>query len=340
MQLETPSNRHKQPVCGATKAYISWEKWGRRGPETVRRFAAATQAREVCKFRVREVSAFFAAVSTSDFRRHPPRRPHPTNMATRSTPARHIYVGTAGWTIPRAHAEACAGEGSHLERYARAMNCVEINSTFYRPHQARTFERWAATTPANFRFAVKAPKLIAHTARLCRCGAELAAFFDNIRPLGAKLGVVLVQLPPKLAFDEGTAREFLETLRELHTAPVVIEPRHASWFTPGVSRLLREFEIARAMADPPAGSALAAEPGGWPGLRYFRLHGSPIKYRSEYTEAFLRALATKIQAARAADTWVIFDNTAGNHALGNALTLRDIFMHPPKISVDPKQRTE
>ncbi len=234
---------------------------------------------------------------------------------------RTIHIGTAGWVVPRIHAHAVVAEGSHLERYAGTMNCVEINSTFYRPHLAKTFERWAASTPEDFRFAVKLSKTITHGAKLRGCGAELATFFDNIRPLGVKLGPVLVQLPPKLAFDEGTVREFLETLRELHRGPVVVEPRHASWFAPTVSRLIREFEIARAMADPPAGSPMASEPGGWAGLQYYRLHGSPRKYWSEYSAEFLAELARKIKAHRG-ETWVIFDNTASNHALGNALTLR------------------
>lgn len=232
------------------------------------------------------------------------------------------YVGTAGWVVPKQYADQVASEGSHLEKYAGRLNCVEINSTFYRPHQARTFERWAQTSPPEFRFAVKLSKAITHGAKLCRCGAELVAFFDNVRPLGEKLGPVLVQLPPKLSYDDGNAREFFSTLRELHSGPVVLEPRHASWFIPQVDRMLREFEVSRAMADPPQGSALAAEPGGWPQLRYYRLHGSPRKYWSPYEESFLAELAKKITAERrAADAWVVFDNTASNYAFGNALEL-------------------
>lgn len=236
---------------------------------------------------------------------------------------RTLHIGTAGWVVPRIHAHALAAAGPHLERYAGAMNCVEINSTFYRPHQAKTFERWVASTPHDFRFAVKLAKAITHNAKLQRCGAELAAFFDNIRPLGEKLGPVLVQLPPKLAFDESTAREFFETLRELYRGAVVVEPRHASWFASSVSRLIREYEIARAMADPPAGSPLASEPGGSTDLRYYRLHGSPRKYWSQYSVEFLAGLAGRIQnEKRAENVWVIFDNTAQNHALGDALKLR------------------
>ncbi|HEY5056291.1 MAG TPA: DUF72 domain-containing protein, partial [Acidobacteriaceae bacterium] len=247
-----------------------------------------------------------------------------------------IHIGTAGWVVPKLHAHAVAAEGSHLQRYAGVANCVEINSTFYRPHLARTFERWVATTPDVFRFAVKLSKTVTHGAKLCRCGTELMAFFDNVRPLGEKLGPVLVQLPPKLAFDEGTAREFFETVRELHHGQIVVEARNASWFAPSVERMLREFEVARAMADPPQGSTLAGEPGGWPALRYYRLHGSPRKYWSEYGEDFLRVLAKRIESEkRAKEVWVIFDNTASNHALGNAMTLRKMVGRSATVVWDP-----
>ncbi len=241
----------------------------------------------------------------------------------KAKPSSLIRIGTAGWVVPKIHAAACAHTGTHLEKYSRVLNAVEINSTFYRPHQPKTFERWAATTPEDFRFIVKLAKSITHEAKLVRTGALLSTFFDNIRPLGEKLGPVLIQLPPKLAFDSGIVREFLETVRELHTGPLVVEPRHASWFILPVDRLLREFEVARAMADPPAGSPAAAEPGGWSALRYFRLHGSPRKYWSAYEPAALESLAARLRE-HPGNTWVIFDNTAQNHAFADALTLRSI----------------
>lgn len=229
-------------------------------------------------------------------------------------------VGTAGWVIPRAHAAAFAEVGSHLERYACSMNCVEINSTFYRLPRQATLARWVDSTPTDFRFAVKLSKAITHEKKLQRCGAELAAFYEAMQAFGAKLGPTLIQLPPKLAFDEGVAHEFFTTVRELHTGTLVVEPRHASWFSVQVDRLLRSFEVARAMADPPAGSPVAASPGGWMGLRYFRLHGAPRKYWSAYEDEFLRELAGTITATNS-ETWVVFDNTAQGHALGDALKL-------------------
>jgi uncharacterized protein YecE (DUF72 family) len=66
-----------------------------------------------------------------------------------------VFIGTAGWTIPRALADSFPRERSGLERYAAVFNAVEVNSTFYRPHRASTYARWATLTPDHFRFAVK-----------------------------------------------------------------------------------------------------------------------------------------------------------------------------------------
>jgi uncharacterized protein YecE (DUF72 family) len=237
----------------------------------------------------------------------------------------HLHIGTAGWTIPSLQAHHFPGPGdtkfTHLQRYAHLMNCAEINSSFHRPHQRKTWERWAASTPNDFRFAVKLPKTITHAAKLHNTGALLQTFLDQANGLGAKLGPILIQLPPSLAYDEGLAQEFLTTFREVHTGLAAIEPRHVSWFSPTADRLLRSFDIARVAADPPKGSPLAANPGGWQGLHYHRLHGAPRTYYSEYTTTALEALATKLRSSTTT-TWVIFDNTALGHATANALDLQ------------------
>jgi uncharacterized protein YecE (DUF72 family) len=241
-------------------------------------------------------------------------------------PPRTTRIGTAGWTLPKQHAPHFPETGTHLERCAHGFNCVEVNSSFHRPHQRKTWERWAHCTPPDFRFAVKLPKAITHTAQLANCGAPLHEFFEEVRGLGDKHGPLLVQLPPKLAFDEALAQEFFTTIRELHpqhlhSGFIALEPRHASWFTPPVNRLLRSFEIARVAADPPKGSPLAEAPGGWPGLCYWRLHGTPRTYYSAYDGAFLRHFANQLLNSTCATQWVIFDNTALGHATGNALEL-------------------
>ena len=247
----------------------------------------------------------------------------------------HFFIGTAGWTVPKPHLALfpTPPEGektSHLQRYSSLLRCVEINSSFHRPHRRSTWERWAATTPDHFRFAVKAPKSITHTAKLVNTGGALLEFFDAVRGLGDKLGPVLIQLPPKLPFDEGIAQEFFTTLRELHTGAVALEPRNASWFTPSTDRLLRSFEIARVAADPPKGSDLASRPAGWPGLAYWRLHGAPRTYYSEYTGEWLHAFAHQLKSlesqSKATETWVTFDNTTLGHATANAVQLQQALL--------------
>ena len=233
-----------------------------------------------------------------------------------------VYIGCAGWNVPRAVEAKFPGQGSHLERYGARFPAVEIDSSFYRPHRPATYARWAASVPPAFRFSVKMPRAITHRSPLDPQESELKAFLDQIAPLGARLGCLLAQFPPSLRFDLRAARRFFGVLRERHAGAIAAEPRHASWFESEVDRLLGELEIARVAADP-ARVPAAAEPGGWRGLVYYRLHGSPKTYYSAYDGAYLTTLADRLAALARVQvpTWCIFDNTALGAATANALEL-------------------
>ena len=231
-----------------------------------------------------------------------------------------IRIGTAGWSFPRT-LEGFPVEGSGLERYAAVFNCVEINSSFYRPHQRKTYERWAASTPAGFRFAVKVPRTITHERRLVDVAEPMARFLDECGGLGETLGPLLVQLPPSLKFDAGIVERFLVAWRKATTAATVLESRHPTWFADPTEALLRTFEIARVGADPAVVPA-AAEPGGWPGLTYRRLHGSPAMYATSYDDGRLEPLAARIAGETGpVEAWCIFDNTQFGAATTDALKL-------------------
>jgi hypothetical protein len=108
-----------------------------------------------------------------------------------------MWIGTAGRSVPARYGGEMPPGGTHLERYARRLNAVEINSSFHRSHQPKTYERWALCTAANFRFSVKLPKAITHEHRLVDCGALLDHFAMEVAGLRDRLGILLVQLPPK-----------------------------------------------------------------------------------------------------------------------------------------------
>ncbi|WP_201839810.1 DUF72 domain-containing protein [Microvirga zambiensis] len=232
-----------------------------------------------------------------------------------------IYVGTAAWAIPKQYDNAFPSEGSHLVRYANRFDSVEINSSFYRPHRVSTYQRWAGDVPEHFRFAVKMPRTITHEYRLRDVDEPLQRFLGEIAGLGSKLGPVLIQLPPSLKFDPKGMRSFVERLRRSFNGDVVCEPRHASWFIADVDAFLIEYRIARVAADPKPHPS-AGTPGGWTGLVYYRLHGSPRMYYSAYSQESIaqtaRTLEDHASAGRAA--WCIFDNTAAFAATGDALS--------------------
>lgn len=238
-------------------------------------------------------------------------------------------VATAGWSVHSGERAAdYAPESSHLEQYASVFDSVEINSTFYRPHREATWLRWAASVPDEFRFAVKAPMTITHDAVLRNVHGLLKEFAEQIAPLGAKQGPVLFQLPPRLEFDGALATEFLTAVRETISGRIALEPRHASWFSPRVDDLLRWHSIARVAADPPKGSVIAGAPGGAVDWEYWRLHGSPRTYYSNYDVTFLAQLAGRV---RGRDAWVVFDNTALSHAWMNARSLKTMLDDIPDV---------
>ena len=230
-----------------------------------------------------------------------------------------VRIGCAGWSIASQHAALFDDGPSLLARYAARFDCVEINSSFHRPHRPQTYENWATSVPADFRFSVKLPKSITHEARLYGAKDFVKRFAAEVAGLGDKLGGVLVQLPPSLVHDARTAHTFFAMLRRHFDVPLACEPRHASWFEPRVDALWKRHAIARVAADPakPPG---ADTPGGFGVWNYWRWHGSPRMYYSRYADDRIAELARTLRAhaSEGRDTWCIFDNTAEGHAIDDA----------------------
>jgi uncharacterized protein YecE (DUF72 family) len=140
-------------------------------------------------------------------------------------------------------------ESEWLEFYARYFPAVEVDSTFYSAPSENAVLRWVEMTPASFRFSCKLPREITHVCRLRDCSAELTSFLRAIEPLGPKLQVILVQLPPSFEPKDGRQplRKFLTQLpRDFRFA---VEFRHAGWHRPQIIGLLEKCRVCWVWAD-------------------------------------------------------------------------------------------
>lgn len=237
---------------------------------------------------------------------------------------RQLYLGCAGWSLPSTVASAFPEKGTHLQRYADVFPAVEINSSFYRPHRPNTYARWRDSVPDLFRFSVKIPRQITHVQRLRNAGVALESFLHEVRHLEEKLGCLLLQLPPSLAFKQNDVADFLNLLRERFDGHMVCEPRHASWSSDEAVELLHKFSVAFVIADP---APLPPREVPDTDITYLRLHGSPEMYKSSYSHDTLQEIKKQLanRACTTTNLWCVFDNTMDGAAIQNALTLRDLW---------------
>jgi uncharacterized protein YecE (DUF72 family) len=232
-----------------------------------------------------------------------------------------LRVGTAAWTLPKEALGFFPAEGTHLERYSKVLNSVEINSSFYRHHKAVTYKKWSDSVPKDFKFSVKLSKIFTHQQELKVDPKELEPVLGAIGELGEKWEALLVQLPPSLAFDEGSAEKFFTAVRRQFSGLLALEPRHETWVSDPALALQKRFSLTHVHADPsplPVSMAGDRRPLG---SAYFRLHGSPEIYKSNYETHRLEKFYTEIAKVKdlGFSAWCIFDNTTFGFATLNAL---------------------
>lgn len=235
----------------------------------------------------------------------------------------NLRIGTAAWTIAKDSKDEFPEEGSHLQRYSQVLSGVEINSSFYKDHQPKSYARWAEETPGGFEFAVKLNRRFTHDQKLNIDEADFIEWYEGVSQLGEKLGPLLVQLPPSLQFQFARARRFFSILRESFDGPIACEPRHSTWITSEALALFGDYRITKVEADPePVPIELEDLPHT--GLRYLRLHGSPEIYKSQYADELLESLAADLTTTNPelTSSWVIFDNTTFGYATEDALKLK------------------
>lgn len=163
----------------------------------------------------------------------------------------HWNLGTIGFTYPEwkgSFYPVGLPAGQSLRYYSRVFNAVEINTTFYGPQSPTQIQKWAANTPDEFCFSLKAPRRITHDLRLQNADAEMRAFLESSAGLGDKFGAVLLQLPPSFTAEERPhVAQFLQNLP--HEFRYAIEFRHSSWYVPSTADLLRDAQVCWVAVD-------------------------------------------------------------------------------------------
>ncbi|UNX55820.1 DUF72 domain-containing protein [Georgenia sp. TF02-10] len=262
-----------------------------------------------------------------------------------------VHIGISGWRYPPWRGvfyPRGLPQRRELEYVAGRLSTVEINGSFYSLQRPESYRAWYAQTPPGFVFAVKGGRFITHMKKLRDIETALANFFaSGVLALADKLGPVLWQLPPVLAFDHDRLAAFLAQLPRTTLAaadvaaghdqrvkepawtstdadrPVrhAVEVRHESYRDPAFAELLRAHDVAVVVADTAGRWPVLEEPTT--DLVYVRLHGDEELYTSGYTDAALDRWAQKIRAWHAEDreVYVYFDNDVKVRAPFDALAL-------------------
>ncbi len=206
-----------------------------------------------------------------------------------------------------------------LTLYSKEFNTVEINSTFYRKPTAKTLLKWFDETPDDFRFFIKIPKTISHEKRLKDCKEEIKEFCNHIRThLQDKLTGFLYQFPPSFKNTDEDLDLITNNLDFDYLN--VIEFRHNSWWNDDVySALFSKNIIFSGVSFP--GNLSDELIINHPQLFYYRLHGKPILYKSEYPQNELENLAQNILNS-GKKGFIFFNNTWGTAAVKNAVEIR------------------
>ena len=202
-----------------------------------------------------------------------------------------------------------------LDHYCKHFNTLELNVTFYRFPQLAFLLNWYQKTPAQFSFAVKAPRLITHYKKFDGVESLLSDFYGSIQEgLKEKLGCVLFQLPAQLSYSEELLQKITNQLNPSFVN--VVEFRHASWWQPKVQETLSFHHISFCgISHPLLPNEVVANTENI----YYRFHGVPHLYYSAYDNSFLQQVVTAISAAKhAKQAYVYFNNTAQTAAIENA----------------------
>lgn len=233
-----------------------------------------------------------------------------------------LFIGTSGWNYPHwqnIFYPKDLSQSKWLQHYTKFFNAVELNVTFYRLVQKKTFQNWYKRTPRDFYFVAKGSRFITHIKKLKAIKEPLSLFIDNAVALQEKLAAILWQLPPSFKKDLKQLEAFLKLLKKtkIHQA---FEFRNLSWFDKEVYALLKEYNACLCIAHSarfPYEKEVTAD------FLYLRFHGGESLYSSNYPDKELKEWADFAKGTKR-DIFAFFNNDAYGYAVKNALKFREL----------------
>lgn len=236
-----------------------------------------------------------------------------------------IFVGTSGWHYDHwkgpFYPQDISTEAM-LDFYRRHFATVEINNSFYQLPKPETLRHWRTHTPKDFVFAFKASRYITHMKKLKDPAESLRKLFAVAEVLGAKLGPILFQLPPRWGANPDRLERFVEALPDGHR--YTFEFRDPSWFDERIYAILAarnaafcQYELEGRLSP----KKITAD------FVYIRLHGPAEQaYQGSYDAQTLSGWAGALTAwqRQGKTIFCYFDNDQAGYAAQNALRLQEM----------------
>jgi uncharacterized protein YecE (DUF72 family) len=215
-----------------------------------------------------------------------------------------------------------------FEYYSTQFNSLELNTTFYRFPRIDFLKKWYDASPPNFKFSVKAPRLITHYKQFKESQQLLTDFYSTIKEgLKEKLGAVLFQLPSRIIYTETFLQRIIESVNSEFVN--VFEFRHTSWWNDNVFSQLSKHNISFcgiSIKDLPDDVVATTQ------TIYYRFHGIEKLYFSEYPVEIIKTFAEKlnIKSKNSECFYIYFNNTATIAAIHNAQQLIEVLKSETK----------
>ncbi|MBA2248701.1 MAG: DUF72 domain-containing protein [Chitinophagaceae bacterium] len=210
-----------------------------------------------------------------------------------------------------------------FEFYSSQFNTIELNTTFYRFPRPEALQAWYHRCPTDFRFSVKAPRLITHYKNFKESESMLGDFYASVyEGLGDKLGCVLFQLPSRLPYSDELLNRIIENVDP--SFDNVIEFRHDSWWSKKIYNKLKKHSVSFCGISHPE---LTDEVIRNTSILYYRFHGVPVLYKSEYKKNIIKKVKEDIKdSGKFSEAYVYFNNTWGMGGINNARHMQEFLL--------------